>query len=145
LSSGLATHFEVANQVLPTRPNQRYWGLNVNFPIWGRDGRIKQLGILVVEITEQRKLQRALRELSDQLPGNDSEKSFWYAQKIQDCLEKFYEVIGVSFEILVRSPADSTEQMARAVEALDARLAGMSQLVSEMSASFPVDMVDGQK
>jgi hypothetical protein len=145
LSSGLATHFEVANLVLPLRPHQRYWGLNTSFPIWSRDGRVKQLGILVVEITGQRELQRTLRELSGRLSGNDGERSFWYAHKIQDCLEKYYEVISVSFENLVRSPADSMEQMVHSVEELDARLAAMSQLVSEMSVSFPVDMTDGHK
>jgi hypothetical protein len=145
LSSGLATHFEVANQTLPTRPNQRYWALNTNFPIWSHDGRIRRLGVLVVEITGQRELQRALRELSARLSGSDSEKSFWYAHKIQDCLEKYYEVISVSFENLVRSPADSMEQMVHSVEALDARLADMSQLVSEMAVSFPSDMTDGHK
>jgi PAS domain-containing protein len=139
LSSGLATHFEVANQVLPMRPNHRYWGLNTNFPIWSRDGRITQLGIFVVEITEQRKLQKALRELSGRLSDNDGEKSFWYAGKIQDCLDKYYEVLGVSFEVIFRSPADSMEQMVHSVEALDTRLAMMRQLVTEISVSFPLD------
>jgi hypothetical protein len=100
LSSGLATHFEVANQVLPTRPHQNYWGLNTNFPISNRDGRIEQLGIFVVEITEQRKLQRALRELSSRLSGKDGEKSFWYAHKIKDCLDRYHEVLRMSFEVL---------------------------------------------
>jgi hypothetical protein len=139
LSSGFATHFEVANQVLPTRPNHRYWGLNTNFPIWSHDGRISQLGIFVVEITEQRKLQRALRELSGRLSDNDGEKSFWYARKIRDCLDKYYEVLGVSFEVIFRSPADSREQMVHSLEALDTRLAMMRQLVTEISVSFPMD------
>jgi hypothetical protein len=145
LSSGLATHFEVANQTLPTRPSQRYWALNTNFPIWSRDGRIRQLGIFVVEMTEQRKLQRYLRELSGRLSGNDAEKSFWYAHKIQDCLDKYYEVLGLSFEVLFRTPADSAEQIVHSVEALDARLAMMSQLISAISESFPIDTTDGQK
>jgi hypothetical protein len=146
LFSGLATHFEVANQVLPMRPHHNYWGLNTNFPISNRDGGIEKLGILVVEITEQRKLQRVLHELSSRLSGNESEKSFWYAHKIQDCLDRYHEVLGMSFEVLVRTPAaDSMEQLVRSVEALDARLTIMSQLVSEISLSFPVDATDGQK
>lgn len=145
LSSGQPTQFEVANQALPMRAHQSYWGLNSNFPIWSGDGRIKQLGIFVVEITEERKLQRVLRELSGPLSGNDVEKSFWYAHKIQDCLDKYYEVLGVSFEVLFRTRTESMEQLAHSVDALDARLAVMSQLISEMSLSFPVDMSDGQK
>jgi hypothetical protein len=145
LSSGLVTHFEVVNQVLPMRPHQNYWGLNTNFPISSRDGRIKQLGVLVVEITEQRKLQMALRELSSRASSSDGQKSFWYAHKIQDCLDRYHEVLGKSFEVLVRTPAaDSREQLVHSVEALDARLAVMSQLVSEMSLSFPVDATGGQ-
>jgi PAS domain-containing protein len=139
LSRGLATHFEVANQVLPTRPNQRYWGLNTNFPIWSRDGRIRQLGVFVVEITGQRQLQRALREQSGRIPDDDGETSFWYAHKIRDCIDNFYEVIGVSFKTLIRTPAESMEKMVHSVEALDARLAAMNQLVSEISVSFPID------
>jgi hypothetical protein len=93
-----------------------------------------------VEITQQRKLQRALQELSGWLSDNHAEKSFWYAHKIQDCLDRYYEVLGVSFEVLFRIPADSMEQMVHSVEALDTRLAVMKQLVAEMSASFPIDM-----
>ncbi|KAA6460374.1 hypothetical protein DYQ86_15215 [Acidobacteria bacterium AB60] len=146
LSSGLAAHFEVANQVLPMRPRHTYWSLNTNFPISNRYGRIAQLGILVVEISEQRKLQRALHDLSCRLSGSAGEKSFWYAHKIRDCLDRYYEVLGVSFDVLVRTPvADSMEQLVRSVEALDTRLAVMSQLVSEISVSFPVDATDGQK
>jgi hypothetical protein len=145
LSSGQATHFEVADQVLPMRAHRRYWGLNANFPIRSRDGRIKQVGIFVVEITEQRKLQRTLRELSSRLSDNDAEKSFWYAYKIQACLDKYYEALGTSFEVLFRSPADSMEQLVHSVQALDTRLAAMRQMVTEVSVSFPVDMTDGQK
>jgi PAS domain-containing protein len=144
LSSGLATHFEVANQVLLTRPNQRYWGLNANFPIRNRDGKLKRLGIFVVEITEQRQLQRALRELSGRLSYKDAEKSCWYARKVHDCFDKYYEVLGVSFEIFFRNPANSMEQLVRSVEALDARLAAMSELVSEISASFPANISGGR-
>jgi hypothetical protein len=139
-SSGVVTRFEVANQVLPMRAHQIYWGLNINFPIWSRDGRIKLLGIFVLDITEPRKLQRALRDVSDRLSGDTAEKSFWYAQKIRDCLDKYYKVLGMSCETLVRTPADSMEQMVHSVEALDARVAAMRQLVSEISVSFPVDM-----
>lgn len=146
LSRGLATHFEVANQVLPMRPHQNYWGLNTNFPISNRNGRVEQLGILVVEVTQQRNLQRVLHELSSRLSGNDGERWFWYAHKIQDCLDRFHDVLGMSFEVLVRTlGADSMEQLVRSVEALDTRLAVMSQLVSEISLSFPVDATDGQK
>jgi hypothetical protein len=139
MSTGLATHFEVANQVLPTRENERYWGLNTNLPIWNRDGSVKQIGIFVVEITEERKLQRVLRELSGCLDDNGGERPFWYARKVQDCLDKYYEVLGVSFEVLFRTPTDSMEQLVHSVEALDSSLAGMKQLVSEISASFPID------
>ncbi len=133
LFSGMATHFEVANQVLPMRPHHNYWGLNINFPISNRDGRIEQLGILVVEVTEQRKLQRVLHNLSSRLSGDDGEKSFWYARKIQDYLDRYHEVLGMSFEVLVRTPAaECMEQLVRSVEALDARLAVMSQLVSKI-------------
>lgn len=146
LFGGLATHFEVANQVLPMRPSQNYWGLNTNFPISNRDGRIEQLGILVGEITAQRKLPKVLHKLSSRLSGKDGERSFWYAHKIQDCLDRYHEVLGISFDVLLRTPAaDSIEQFVRTVQALDARLAVMSQVVSEMSLSFPVDETDGQK
>jgi hypothetical protein len=37
------------------------------------------------------------------------------------------------------------DQLVRSVEALDAGLAVMSQLVSEILLSFPVDATDGQK
>lgn len=145
LSTGVATQFEVVNRVIPSRAHQNFWGLNANFPIGSGDGRIKQLGIFVVENTEYRKLQIALRELSGRLSGDDGERSFWYGHKIQDCLNQFCEVLGVSLEVLIRTQVDSMEQLVHSVEALDARLAAMNQLVSEISVSFPVDMTNGQK
>src|SRR6201996_9236389 len=55
---------------VPNRPQGGgYWGLNFNFPIRDRAERITHIGILVVEVTQRRKLQRLLRELAGELRG----------------------------------------------------------------------------
>jgi hypothetical protein len=49
LERGQTSHFEVKNAVLPARIDSRYWGLNTNFPVRDRAGKVRQIGILVVE------------------------------------------------------------------------------------------------
>jgi formate hydrogenlyase transcriptional activator len=57
--------FEVS-AMLPTRTELGHW-IESYFPIRDATGRVKQLGVAVVEITEQRKLEQSLRGLTGTL------------------------------------------------------------------------------
>jgi hypothetical protein len=118
LASGATARFEVANADLPNRPQGGgYWGLNFNFSIRDRAERITHMGIMVVEVTQQRKLQRLLRELAGELHGSKSEEGFWYGRKIHDCIGQYDAALEASFDVLVRNPASGLEQLACSIDA----------------------------
>jgi hypothetical protein len=140
LALGAATRFEVEDAGLPNRPQPvGYWGLNFNFPIRNNAGRITHMGIMVVEVTPQRKLQRLLRELAGKLRGSKAEDGFWFGRKVQDCIEQYHATLATSFDVLVRDPAISLQQLVCSIEALDRRLCIMREAVSQISLSLPID------
>jgi PAS domain-containing protein len=120
LATGATAGFEVEDAALPNRPEAaRYWGWNFNFPIRNHDGRITHIGVLVVEVTEQRKLQRLMRELEGKLRGSKVEAGFWFGRKIHDCLDQYDVVLKASFDVLVRNPVASLEQLVCSIGALE--------------------------
>jgi PAS fold len=140
LACGATARFEVANTGLPNRPQDGgYWGLNFNFPIRDRAERITHIGIVVVEVTQQRKLQKLVSELAGELRGSKSEHGFWYGRKIHDCIDQYDAALEASFDVLVRNPATSLEQLVCSINALDQRLCIMRQMVSQITISLPVD------
>jgi hypothetical protein len=94
---------------------------------------------MVVEVTQQRKLQRLLRELAGKLRGSKAEDGFWFGRKIQDCIDQYHAALEASFDVLVRDPAISLERLVCSIEALDQRLCIMRGVVSEISLSLPID------
>lgn len=54
------------SSILPTRTEPGHW-IEHYFPIRGLDGTVKQLGLVIVEITEQRKLEDSLHDVSESL------------------------------------------------------------------------------
>ena len=140
LASGATARFEVADAELPNKPQAAgYWGLNFNFPIRDRAGRITHIGVLVLEVTQQRKLQRLLRELAGKLRGSKGEDGFWFGRKIHECVDQYDAALEASFDILVRNPETSLEQLVCSIEALNQRLCIMRRVVSQISLSLPVD------
>ena len=139
LRRGQASHFEVTHAVLPTRIESRYWGLNNCFPITDRTGRVRQVGMMVIEVTGQRKLEKFLRELEGKLRESKTKENFWFARELQDCIAQYHAALAVSLDVLVRNPAKSMEVLAESVEVLDQRIALMQILVSEAAMCFPID------
>ena len=141
LASGATARFEVADAALPNRPEAaRYWGLNFNFPVRNHAGHITHIGVLVVEVTEQKKLQRLLRELERKLRGSQAEAGFWFGRKIRDCLDQYDAALKASFDTLVRNPgAASLERLVCSIGALDQRLCILRQVVSQIALSLPID------
>lgn len=140
LATGATARFEVEDVALPNRPEAaRYWGLNFNFPIMNHAGRVMHIGVLVVEVTQRRKLQRLLRELEGKLRGSGAEDGFWFGRKIHDCLYQCDVALKASFDVLVRNPATSLEQLVCSIGALEQRLCILRQVVSQIALSLPID------
>jgi PAS domain S-box-containing protein len=139
LAHGEVSHFEVTNAVLPTRADSRYWGLNTNFPIRDRAGRVKQIGMMVVEVTEQRKLEMLFFKLAAELRHAKTRETFWLARELKDSIDQYHAALAVNLEVLVRQPKTSTERLTQSVELVDQRIVAMRELVSEVASRFPID------
>ena len=137
LRLGETSHFEVKNAVLPRRAGSRYWALNTNFPIVDHAGRIQQIGVVVLEVTQQRKLQVFLRKLAGELRRKRTPEIFWFAGELQDCIDQYHKALSISLEHLARFTAD--DKLAESIVTLDQRIITMGKLVSEVAGYFPID------
>lgn len=138
LELGENSQFEVKNAVLPNKPESRYWGLNVNFPIRNRAGRVNGIGIVVIDVTEQRRLQEFVHKLADELRHLRTKEMFWQAREVQDSIDDYHTALTFKLKLLVRGER-STEQLPQSIEALDQRIMAMRKLVSSAAAGSPID------
>lgn len=144
LARGESSQFEVANALLPTRTISRYWGLNTNFPIRDRAGAVNEIGILVIEVTQQRRLELFLRRLTAGLAHRRTSETFWLLRDIQHSIAQYHtalalslDVLGIGVDVRIRRPATSTELLTQSVEVLDQRILDMDTLVSTVANCFP--------
>ena len=52
---------------LPKDPDELRWFIDSFFPIWGADGKPMAIGVVVLDITERKQIEEALREAHDEL------------------------------------------------------------------------------
>lgn len=134
---GEGTRFEVSGASLPSRPERAYWGVNVNFPIREIAGTVTQMGIVVFEVTPQRRLQSFLRELTYHVYSPNTRDSCWFANKIRSCMDEYISTLAITFENLLGTPAISFEQLTECIDALDQRLWVLRQTTADLEMSFP--------
>jgi hypothetical protein len=139
LTYGEISHFEINKAALPTRPDSRYWGLNTNFPIRDRSGTVRQIGILVVEVTHQRKLAEFLHKLAAELCHTKTQETFWLAQAMQDSIDQYHTALALKFGIMIQGQEKSVDELAESIEKLDQRILKMRTLLSSVASRFPVD------
>jgi hypothetical protein len=140
LAYGEISHFEITDAVLPTRTNSHYWGLNYNFPIRNHVGRLNEIGIVVIETTEQRKLEKSLHELAGELHSPMTRETFWFARTLQEAIEEYHVALVVNVAALVGGRERSTELLAQSVEVLDQRITNMRRFVSSVTSNLPSDI-----
>lgn len=139
LAHGEIAHFEVENAVLPTRAGSRFSAVNTNFPIRNRAGSVQQIGIMVVEVTQQRRLEEFIRNLADQLLSSKTKETFGVARELQDSITQYHTALALSLEVLIRDHEKSTELMAESIKRLDQRIMSISDLVSSVAGRFTID------
>lgn len=139
LAHGEISHFEITKAVLPSRADSRYWGLNTNFPIRDRAGTVRQIGIIVIEVTHQRKLEEFLHKLTAQLRHKQTQETFWLAQELHNSVDQYHTALAVKLEAMMRGQEKSAELLAQSVEALDQRIMAMTKLMSSVASNFPID------
>jgi hypothetical protein len=138
LNFGQTSHFEIQNAVLPTKGESRYWGLNVNFPLRDRAGTVKQIGIMVVEVTAQRKLEEFLHKLAGEVRHTQAREAFWLPGELRDSIDQYHTALAVSLDLLVRDREKSTELLAQSIEVLDQRINAMGTFVSNVASALPI-------
>ena len=114
-------------------------GTDINFPI--RDGadRVKQIGILVVEVTAQRKLEEYLCKLVGTLHCRKPAELVSYARELQESIKQYHAALAVGLDVL-RRKKESSELMAQSVQELDRKILAMRKLVSDAVSRFPIDI-----
>lgn len=138
LTNGETTQFEVKNAVLPTRAGSRYWGLNLNFPIRDHAGEVTQVGILVVDVSAQRKLEDYFSKLAANPSCRKPLKIFALACELQESIEQYHAALAVGLDFL-RCPQESTELLMQSVQQLDQRILAMRALVSDVAQMFQIE------
>ena len=133
---GQCSHFEVKNFRWPARGDSPYWAVNTNFPIKDGTGKVKQMGILVVEVTQQRELDEFIRELTG-MPHGNTKENISIATELQQSVEQYDSALAKSLEVLAGQRDKSLELLTQSVEALDRRIVTMDKLVAAVASSFP--------
>lgn len=139
LAHGEMSRFEITNARLPMRPDSRFWGLNTNFPIRDRAGRVRQIGIMVVEVTEQRKLEKFLHKLAGELRRAKTQETLWFERELQDSIDQYHAALATSLDLLIRDREKSTELLTQSVEGLDQRITTMRTLLSSVANGWLSD------
>jgi signal transduction histidine kinase len=74
---------------LPSRTEAGYW-VETYFPIRDSDAKVTRAGIVVVEVTEQKRLERSLRQLTDRLLCAREEAQRRIARDLHDSVDQYY-------------------------------------------------------
>lgn len=109
------------NVKLSTRDEVGYWIENY-FPIKDSSGRVKQVGAIVVEVTEQRKLEESLRRLTRKLLRAQDEEQRHIARDLHDSINQYHAALKMNMIKLRRNNLDQTkraELLAQNIELLD--------------------------
>jgi PAS domain S-box-containing protein len=142
LAHGEVTHFEVKNAILPARAGSRFWALNSNFPIRDRAGRVRQIGILVVDVTEQRKLEKVFRKLAGESHHAKTRAIFSHAQELHDAVDQYHTALATRLDGLsqcTKDPERIAELLTQSIASLDQRIVVMRRLVSAFAERFQVE------
>jgi len=74
--------------ILPKNPNQMKWFMDSFFPINGNDGKIKAVGVVVLDITNRKKTESALEESHDLLEQRIKDRTTELRKSEQDLKNK---------------------------------------------------------
>lgn len=106
---------------LPTRAEVGYWIENY-FPIKASSGKVMQVGAIVVEVTEQRKLEESLRRLTRMLLRAQDEEQRRIARHLHDSINQYHSALKMNLLKLRRNNIDHArrgELLSQSIELLD--------------------------
>lgn len=91
---------------LPGRTQPGYWIGNY-FPIRDRAGRVTQVGVIVIEVTKQKKLERSLHNLSISLLASHSKGQLGLARELLRSLNRYHTALTIDIGRLITRPPSS--------------------------------------
>jgi hypothetical protein len=123
---------------LPTRTKPGYW-IRDYFPIKDAEGRVQQVGTLIVEVTAQRKLEEFFREPASELPHTKTKENCWLSRELHNSVNQYHATLATSLDRLIQQPEKSTELYAQSVELLNQRIVSLQTLASLAACRFPIE------
>jgi transcriptional regulator with PAS, ATPase and Fis domain len=120
---------------LPTRTKPGYW-IRDYFPIKDSEGRVQQVGTLIVEVTAQRKLEEFFREPASELPHTKTNENWWLSGELHNSVNQYHTTLATSLDRLIHQPEKSSELYAQSVESLNQRIVSLQTLASVAAYCF---------
>jgi PAS domain-containing protein len=108
----LATRRPVLREItgrIPTRPEVVHWIAN-HFPVKDSAGRVRHLGAIVVEVTEQRTLQESLRVLGEQLLHTKAKEQGRIVRELHTSISGYRTALKNSLRCLIRPISRTAKQ-----------------------------------
>lgn len=138
LANGEHLCFEITNALLPRRIQNAYSALKSCFPLRDGAGNINKVGITVIDVTGQRRLEKFLSELGGNLRDVDTRENFSLARELHNSIEEYHSALALSLDVVFRNHKKSTE-LAQSIRQLDQRITAMNTFVSSIASRFGID------
>ena len=103
---------------LPTRKEVGHWIENY-FPVKDARGRVVQVGVVVIEITEQKKLETSLHTLTGKLLRIKDEEQRRLARELHDSISQYHAAIRMNLRLLSHPQCSVRERAALLTESLE--------------------------
>jgi hypothetical protein len=106
---------------LPARAELGYWLANY-FPLRDSTGKIDQVGVVALEVTEQKELQESLRVLSGKLLRTKMEEQRRIAKELRRAIEQYHATLKNHLRDLIEpisNSQDKSELLMQSIERLD--------------------------
>jgi hypothetical protein len=136
LATGNPSLFEM-NATLPTRSEPGSWIVQY-FAINGAARNHIGIGLVVVEVTQLRKLDGFLEKFTRCLLREQTRDNWWLARELHDAIDQYHFALGASIDRLTRTVGRDPELSVATVQSLDQRILEMRKLVALVESRFPV-------
>lgn len=100
LVSGKPVLKEVVGRI-PTRTEVVHC-IGEHFPVRDAEGKVRRLGAMVVEVTEQKALQQSMQVLAQRLPGKELKEQRRAARELHEAIVRYHTALKRNLSFLVR-------------------------------------------
>jgi PAS domain-containing protein len=135
-ATGQAVLLHDLRATLPTRTKPGHW-IRDYFPIKDAEGRVQQVGTLIVEVTAQRKLEELFREPASEFHHTKNKENRWLSRELHSSVNQYHATLAINLDRLIQQPGKSTKLYAQSVELLNQRIVSLQTLASVVACAFP--------